>query len=60
MLQWFAENWSTILVGLIVLAAVVFAVYILRRDKKRGVSSCGGSCGACPMAGKCHTPPSTR
>ena len=40
---------------LAVLAALVaLAVWSLLRDKKKGKSSCGGNCGACPMSGKCH------
>ena len=54
MLQWIADNAGTILVAL-VLAGVVAAILVrLRRDRRQGKSSCGGNCGCCPMAGRCH------
>ena len=54
MFQWIGENAGTIIVS-IALAGLVSAIIIrLRRDKKQGKSSCGGSCGCCPMAGSCH------
>lgn len=47
-------NIGTVLVlaGVVLLAAG--AVYVLRRDKKRGVSPCGGNCGCCPSCGACR------
>ncbi|MBQ7726535.1 MAG: FeoB-associated Cys-rich membrane protein, partial [Clostridia bacterium] len=29
-------------------------LFVLRRDRKNGKSSCGGNCGHCPMGGTCH------
>ena len=54
MFQWIGENAGTILVstGLIMLSARI--ILRLRKDKKQGKSSCGSSCGCCPMAGSCH------
>ena len=54
MLHWLAENAGTILVSLALIALVVGIVVRLRRDRRRGQSPCGGSCGCCPMAGSCH------
>ena len=48
------ENAGTILVSLLLIGVVALIVARLRRDKKRGKSSCGGNCGCCPMAGSCH------
>ncbi len=42
---------STVLVLLGVCLLAAGAAIVLRRDKKQGKSSCGGSCGAC---GACH------
>ena len=57
MIEWLVANGATVLVALLIAALAALAVYVLRRDKKRGRSSCGGSCGACPMAGACHANP---
>ena len=54
MLEWFAANWGTILVLLIVAAVVFLAVRSLVKDKKAGRSSCGAGCAHCAMQGKCH------
>ena len=54
MLRWLTENAGTILVSLALLALVAWIVARLRRDRRQGRSSCGGHCGACPMAGSCH------
>ncbi len=54
MLQAIVDNLGTIAVTL-VLAGIVIAIVIrLRKDQKQGKSSCGGTCGCCPMAGSCH------
>ena len=50
------ENAGTIVVSLLLIGVVALIVARLRRDKKRGKSSCGGNCGCCPMAGSCHKP----
>ncbi len=54
MLQAIAENAGTILVCLILAGMAAGAIFQLRRDRRRGKSACGGSCGCCPMAGACH------
>ena len=54
MAEWLTANGATVLVALLVAVLAGAAVYVLRRDKKRGKSSCGGCCGSCAMAGKCH------
>ena len=57
MIQKIAENAGTIAVTLILIGIVAAALLSLRRDRKRGKSSCGGSCGCCPMSGSCHKHP---
>ena len=54
MFTWIAENIGTILVTLALCAVVIGSVAVMKRDKKNGKSSCGGSCGHCPMGGSCH------
>lgn len=54
MLHFFAANWGTILIGLLVAAAVVLILAKLWRDHKKGRSSCGCNCSQCPSSGMCH------
>ena len=54
MLQGIADNAGTIIISLALLGLVIGIIIRLRKDKKQGKSSCGGSCGHCPMAGTCH------
>lgn len=56
-MEFLAENLATILVGLAVLAALVWAVARLVKDHREGKSVCGGcagGCSGCPSAGMCH------
>lgn len=55
MLTWLIQNGATILISLALVAMVIGIVFVLRRDKKKGKSSCGGCCAHCAMAGKCHS-----
>ena len=58
MIAWLSANIGTILIGLVVLDIVIGIVASLRRDKKQGKLSCGGSCGSCSHCsghcGGCH------
>lgn len=54
MFQWLAAYGPTILICAGLLLVVVLAVRAIRRDKRQGKCSCGGSCGSCPMGGSCH------
>ena len=47
-------NFGTAVVLLILVLIVGRLVYGLIRDKRNGVSSCGGDCASC--GGICHTP----
>lgn len=45
---------ATVIIGLIVAAALFLAARQLYKDKKSGKSSCGGSCADCPRGcGRC-------
>lgn len=44
---WLMENLSTILVSLVIVAAIVLAVRSIKKDKANGKSSCGGNCRSC-------------
>ena len=58
MFEWISANIGTIIAIVIVALIVAAAVFVLVRDKKRGKSifgsSCGGGCANCPMHGSCH------
>lgn len=54
MLLWISANIGTILISLALLAIVAAIIMVMRKDKKKGKSSCGGNCGHCPMGGSCH------
>ena len=53
------QNLGTIIVCLILAVIVTAVILIIHRDKKLGRSSCGNSCGACPMRDSCHAPKKT-
>lgn len=53
-MSWILGNIATIIVSLVLIAVVIGIVAIMRRDKKKGKSSCGCECGSCPMSGSCH------
>ena len=44
MISWISDNLGTILISLILLAMVAGIIWSMRRDKKRGKSSCAGNC----------------
>ncbi|MBQ6067170.1 MAG: FeoB-associated Cys-rich membrane protein [Clostridia bacterium] len=54
MLSWLAANIGTVLITILLIAIVVVIVVKLWKDKKKGVSSCGGNCAHCAMSGTCH------
>ena len=55
MFHWISENTGNI-IAMVILAAVVAAIVInLVKQKKRGKSSCGCSCGSCLMKNSCHS-----
>lgn len=52
MITFLSENLATILVSLVLVGIVAAVIVKMRKDKKAGVSSCGGNCQNCPSA--CH------
>jgi len=60
MFLWLKENIATIIIGLVLAIVVASIIYSFVKKKKKGVSSCGCSCGGCPMASKCHGTPDNR
>lgn len=55
MLEWIANNWATLVIGIVLAAIVTIIVIHMIREKKEGKSSCGCGCANCPMSGSCHT-----
>lgn len=55
MLVWLAENIGTILILAALIAIVAAIIVSMRRDKKRGKSSCGCGCAHCAMNESCHS-----
>lgn len=45
-------NWPTIIISLIIIAAVIAVIVSSVRNRKKGKCTCGGSCGSCGM--NCH------
>jgi len=53
-MTWLAENISTIVICIILIAVVACIIMSMVRDKKKGKSSCGAGCASCALHGKCH------
>ena len=54
-LDYTLDNLGTIIVAIIVLAAVLLIILHMRKNKKKGKSSsCNCGCSGCEMAGICH------
>lgn len=54
MTEFLSENLATIIVSLILAAAIILVVRKLYKDKKAGKSSCGCNCSGCPNSSVCH------
>lgn len=54
MTEWLAENLGTLIVGLILAAAVAAALRKIIHDFRSGKGSCGCGCDGCAAKGSCH------
>ncbi|MCQ2498106.1 MAG: FeoB-associated Cys-rich membrane protein [Lachnospiraceae bacterium] len=54
MLEFIKNNIANIIVVIILLVVTGLVIRKLVIDKRNGKSSCGSSCGNCPMNGSCH------
>lgn len=54
MIAWITANLGNIIVSLVLIVIVALTIRSLIKARKKGSCSCGGECGCCPMAGKCH------
>lgn len=55
MSEFLSQNLATIIVSLILAAAIVLVVRKLYKDRKAGKSSCGCNCSGCPGSSMCHS-----
>ena len=53
MLTWISVNLGSIVVFLILAAMVTAVIYKMIKDRKNGISSCGGNCAKCGMCASC-------
>ena len=53
MITWIMTNLGNIAVTLILTAIVSAVIFKLIKDKKNGISSCGGNCANCGMCASC-------
>ena len=53
MLEYIAQNLSTILICAALAAVVGLIIIRMIKNKKKGKSSCGCGCSSCPMNGAC-------
>ena len=60
MVTWITANIGNIVVSLILIAIVTAVIFKLVKDKKNGISSCGGNCAHCGMCASCQRPDKER
>ena len=54
MMLWLAHNIGTVIVTMVLAAAVTFVIVKTVKDRKKGASSCGCGCGGCALKNRCH------
>ena len=54
MFAWISANLGTLIVCAVLLALVGWVIAGMIRRRRKGKTSCGCSCGSCPMHGTCH------
>ena len=60
MLTWMNANMGNLIVSLILVAVAAAVIFKLIKDKKNGISSCGGNCAHCGMCSSCTRPDKNR
>ena len=56
MIAWLIGNLGNIFIILLLILIVVAIIVSLIRDKKRGISHCGGNCAHCGICSSCKRP----
>ena len=55
-MDWFLQNWATVLVAAVIALFVVWALVRMIQNKKEGrENGCPGACSGCAMKGSCHS-----
>lgn len=54
MIDWIVRNIATLITSFVLIVIIASIVIKMIRDRKKGKSSCGCKCSACPMNGSCH------
>ena len=55
MTEWLHQNMATVIIIAVLALLVILAVGKIVKDKKNGVSACGGDCTACPYSADCRS-----
>ncbi len=51
---WLTENIATIIISVLLMAAIAAILVHMIRNRKKGETSCGCGCSHCPMSDSCH------
>ncbi len=54
MVEFLTANFGTIAAAIILILVIALIISGMKKDKRSGRSSCGGSCGCCPNSALCH------
>ncbi|MCR5591612.1 MAG: FeoB-associated Cys-rich membrane protein [Lachnospiraceae bacterium] len=54
MIAWITANLGTIVVSAVLIAVVTAVIFKMIKDKKNGISSCGGNCAHCGLCASCN------
>ena len=54
MLSWIMGNIGTIIISFFLILMVAGIIISMIKDKKRGISSCGGNCALCELCAACR------
>lgn len=54
MTEWLTANIANIIITAMLVIVVACIIRKLIRDRKHGISSCGGNCAHCSLGGTCH------
>ena len=56
MLDWIANNYATLIVAAVLVAAVGIALWRVIRARRRGERTCSCGCASCAYANECKKP----
>lgn len=53
-MSWLLNNSGTLAVAAVLIATVICIIRKIKKDKRKGKSSCGCNCSQCALHGRCH------